>query len=170
MKLSSRISPDVVVAGVLLVAAVLSIVFIAALVAPPKTLLGRSMTAITPSMFPKLTLSLLALLSAAFLVRWFLKPPAEELSGFETQEWKRGLLFFALLIFYALAMKPLGFLISTALAMAAVSLLVGNRSAVQIVLLSVVSPIALYLASTRLLVVALPELSFIEFLYARLLG
>ena len=48
--------------------------------------------------------------------------------------------------------------------------LVGNRSPLQIGLVSIASPILLYLLATRLLAVSLPELSAIEFAYSRLLG
>ena len=75
-----------------------------------------------------------------------------------------------LLTCYALTMAPLGFVLSTALTMAAVSWLVGNRSVTQIVALSLAAPIALYLAATRLLAVSLPEQEFVEVLFARLLG
>jgi len=46
----------------------------------------------------------------------------------------------------------------------------GNRSPVQIALLSVLSPVLVYLAATRLLAVSLPELNANELLYSRLLG
>ena len=68
MKLLNRVAPDVLIAAVLLVLAGLSLLFLGSLVAPPKPLLGQSMTAITPSMFPSIVLSLLTLLCAIFLV------------------------------------------------------------------------------------------------------
>ena len=52
--------------------------------------------------------------------------------------------------------------------MVAVAWLAGNRSVVQIVAVSIISPIALYLVATRGLAVSLPELSSIEFFYARI--
>lgn len=78
-------------------------------------------------------------------------------------------MLFAVMLFYALAMAPIGFFFSSALSLAAVAWLAGNRSILQIVAVSVISPIALYLISTRGLAVSLPELSSIEFFYARLL-
>ena len=56
------------------------------------------------------------------------------------------------------------------ISMAVIAWLVGNRSVVQIIFMSVVSPIALYLVATRLLAVSLPELDFIELFYSRMLG
>ena len=53
--------------------------------------------------------------------------------------------------------------------MAAISWIAGNRSILQICAVSIICPIGLYLVSTRGLAVSLPELSSIEFFYARLL-
>jgi putative tricarboxylic transport membrane protein len=71
---------------------------------------------------------------------------------------------------YALTMQPVGFLISSVTAVVLLSLHMGNRSVVQIALLALLGPVLLYLASTRLLAVSLPELNLIELGYARLLG
>lgn len=169
MKFSERLSPDAVIVAVLFIAAVLSVIFVGSLVAPPKTLLGRSMTAILPSLFPNLILSMLALFCAVFLFRWFTSPPPDQLLGFSAQGWPGGVAFFAVLTFYALVMKPFGFFLSTAVTLAVLSWLVGNRTIWQIILISLLAPVVLYLIATRLLAVSLPELSTIEFFYARLL-
>ena len=80
----------------------------------------------------------------------------------------RVVMLFAVMLFYALSMSPLGFFLSSALSMVAVAWLAGNRSIVQIVAVSIISPVALYLVATRGLAVSLPELSAIEFFYARI--
>ena len=80
---------------------------------------------------------------------------------------RRVVMLFGVMFFYALTMQPFGFFISSALSMAAVSWIAGNRSVFQIIAVSVLCPIGLYLVSTRGLAVSLPELSSIEFLYAR---
>ena len=53
------------------------------------------------------------------------------------------------------------------ISLAAVSWIAGNRSIPQICAVSILSPILLYLVATRGLAVSLPELSWVEFLYAR---
>lgn len=166
-----RIEADIVLGGLLLVLSCLGLVFLGSLVAEPKVLLGRSLTAITPALFPSLVLSGLALLSALFLGRTVRRSSKTAAKG-STNLFilGRGVLLFAIMIFYALAMKPFGFLLSTVPALASVSFLVGNRSPWQIGLVSIASPILLYLVATRLLAVSLPELSAIEFAYSRLLG
>ncbi|MGI9435273.1 MAG: tripartite tricarboxylate transporter TctB family protein [Geminicoccaceae bacterium] len=168
------IEADIVLGGLLLVLSCLGLVFLGSLVAEPKVLLGRSLTAITPALFPSFVLSGLALLSALFLGRRILtirrSPNTGVEGGAELDRHRPGFLLFAIMIFYALAMKPFGFLLATVPALALVSYLVGNRSPLQIGLVSIVSPILLYLVATRLLAVSLPELSMIEFAYSRLLG
>lgn len=138
------------------------------LVAEPKVLFGRSLTAIAPSLFPQIVLASLTILS--FLLAWQIhrsEPDGSIPSGIYGLQ--RGAAFFGCMTFYALTMTPFGFLISSAISMAALSVLSGNRTVWQIVLLCTVSPVLLYLAATRLLAVSLPELNAIELFYARIL-
>jgi len=138
------------------------------LVATPKVLFGRSLTAIPPSLFPQLVLGTLSILSFALAWRIHRSPPDESIpSGIYGVG--RGAAFFGVMTFYALTMTPFGFFISSALSMAAMSVLTGNRTIWQIALLCLIAPPLLYLAATRLLAVSLPELNAIELFYARLL-
>ncbi|MEM9127765.1 MAG: tripartite tricarboxylate transporter TctB family protein [Pseudomonadota bacterium] len=163
----SKITAETWLTAAFLVLAGLGTIFMGQLVAEPKVLFGRSLTAIPPSLFPSLVLGALAALAAIRLyqIRSAFFSTLPEATG--TSALGRVVMLFAVMFFYAFAMKPLGFLISSALSMAAVSWIAGNRSIVQICLVSVLSPVALYLISTRGLAVALPELSAIEFFYAR---
>jgi putative tricarboxylic transport membrane protein len=151
-----------------LVMSVLALLSIGWLVAAPKLLFGRSLTAITPSLFPQIVLGTLAVLSFALAWQINRNPPDEAIpSGIYGLS--RGAAFFGVMTFYALTMTPFGFLISSAISMAALSVLSGNRTVWQIVLLCTLGPALLYLAATRLLAVSLPELNAIELFYARLL-
>ena len=169
-KLSTRISPQILVLTVLLGLSLSGLIFIDSLVAAPKLLFGRSLSALAPSMFPMIILSALAILCGLSLFVVLREEAEERDLGPSRQEWLRGIAFFALMTVYALTMEPFGFLLSTALAIALSTYLMGNRSPVQILALSFVAPVAMYLAATRLLVVSLPELDFIELAYARILG
>jgi putative tricarboxylic transport membrane protein len=168
--LSLRMTPEVTVLLVLAIAGGLGVLFIDALVAPPKLLFGRSLTAITPSLFPVIILSTMTALSILALILLRGTAGADRDAALTHGEWRRGFIFFAIMTFYALVMEPFGFLISSIMAMVLLSLQMGNRSVWQIALLSCLSPILLYLAATRLLAVSLPELNLIELAYARLLG
>ena len=168
---NKRTDPAVIVSAILCALSVLSVLFMSQLVAPPKVLFGRSLTAISPTMFPYLILTALAALNALYLYHCKNRP-----DGFlheptlNNDSRTKGALFFAIMLFYSLTMVPFGFFISSALSLAMATILVGNRSVIQIVLVSIVPPVVLYLGATRLLAVALPELSPIEFFYAYVLG
>ncbi|MGJ8571948.1 MAG: tripartite tricarboxylate transporter TctB family protein [Hoeflea sp.] len=165
-----RVTPEVVVATILLVGSLLGIIFMGYLVAPPKLLMGRALTAIMPGLFPGITFTGIALFCALFLVSLRGAPGQERGTAPTRSEWQRGIVFFGIMILYALTMEPIGFLFSSALAIVLLCLQMGNRSPIQIALLSVLSPVLIYLAATRLLAVSLPELNAIELLYSRVLG
>ncbi len=171
MNLGNRtITPELWITAILLVLAVLSLLFLGALVAPPKVLLGRSLTAIEPALFPSLILTLLAMLCAIQIAATLRRDEQGTESDGMLNGWRRGAILFLIMTFYALAMEPFGFLISTAISVAAMAVLIGNRSIPQMLAMSFISPIALYLIATRVLAVSLPELSAIEFAYSRILG
>ena len=167
-----RAAPEVLTIATLLVISVLALVFINSLVEPPKLLFGRSLTAIEPSLFPLIVIALLAVLCAIlmYLIRFAGAETADSVEDLSAEEWRRGMAFFAIMMCYALTMAPFGFFVSSAIAMIAMSLLMGTRSIFQILCVSLIGPVLLYLAATRLLAVALPELNAIEIFYARLLG
>lgn len=162
----SRLSAEAWLTGALLLVSLSCLVLMNVLVAKPKLLFGRSLNAIEPTLFPSIVLAMIAILSAGLLFARRHTLIVKIQSEREAGSLVLALQFFAILVFYALAMNPLGFLISTALSLAAISFLAGNRSLLQILAVSVVSPIALYLIATRGLAVSLPELSTIEFAYA----
>ena len=163
-------TPETLTTLALLIASVLSFAFINSLVAEPKALFGRSLSAIPPSLFPSITLALLAILCVVALVLIVSGTVAEQDAKMDRAQWFRSILLFGIMILYALIMLPFGFLISTAIATTLISLQMGARSPIQIVLVAVLGPASLYLAATRLLAVSLPELNAIELFYARILA
>ena len=172
MKSLQRAAPEVLIVIALLVLSILALVFLGSLVEPPKLLFGRSLTAITPSLFPMIIIAALAIMCA--ILMFVMRAGGAETTGggevLSKSEWQRGLAFFAIMIAYALTMAPFGFLISSAISMIALSLLMGTRSVLQIIGVAGLGPVLLYLAATRLLAVSLPELNTIEIFYSRLLG
>ena len=167
MRVLKFLTAEAWLAGLLALLGILGLAFMSDLVAAPKVLFGRSLTAIPPSLFPSLVLGALAILACMLLYALRKSLLADESKTFEEGAFLRVVLLFAIMIFYALTMSPLGFFISSALSLVGVAWLAGNRSIVQICIVSVVSPIALYIVATRGLAVSLPELSTIEFFYAR---
>ena len=165
---------EIAVAGTLLLVAAAFIVFIDSLVAAPKRLLGRSLTAIEPNLFPLISMAMMIGLCAVFLYSvWRFRvsgPAVSEANAEDQSDWVRVGMFFAILTLYALMFYPAGFLISTFIAMGLLSLLAGNRNILHILALAILCPIGLYIVATRLLLVSLPELSVIEFAFAAVLG
>lgn len=165
-------TPETMVLAALLVLSLAGLAFMGHLVAAPKLLFGRSLSAIPPSLFPRIILAALALLSALCLVRIGLQgaQAARRASTLSHGEWRRGVVFFAIMLLYALTMVPLGFFLSSAVTVTLLGWHMGNRSWLQSALMALIAPTALYLAATRLLAVSLPELAPIELFYARVLG
>lgn len=161
-------SPETLTTVALLIGSIASIIFMNSLVAPPRALFGRSLSAIEPSLFPTIALVIMAILCALALLLIYTGTVAEQDAGMTRGQWTRAVLLFGIMILYALTMLPLGFLISTTIAIILISLQMGERSVLQIVLVAAIGPVALYLAATRLLAVSLPELVAIEQFYANI--
>jgi len=159
-------------------AALASIIALPSLVAKPKMLFGRSLSAMEPSLFPLITLALIVVMSCLllpFAIRGMLRTTksfddnAVALGITEKPTFKVAI-FFVILVFYGLLLKPVGFLISSFLVISMLSLLLGNRNWIQIFLFASLCPIALYLIATRGMLVSLPELNQIEFFYANIIN
>ena len=134
----------------------------------PKTgMLRRRGVLNTPTLFPSIVLTFMFLLCAVQLVLNFsAKTQGDGASGLAG--WRRGAVFFGIMTVYALAMVPIGFIISSAITIAVLSLFIGNRNIVQIIAVALLGPVLLYLAATRLLAVSLPELNGIELAISRM--
>ena len=170
MKTIKSITAEAWLTGAFALIGVLGILFMSDLVAKPKALLGRTLTAIEPSLFPLLVLGALALLACGLLFTLRGSLLAKQSNTFDEGAVYRVVALFAVMFFYALTMAKIGFFISTLMSLAAIAWIAGNRSLSEISAVSIISPIALYLVATRGLAVSLPELSSIEFLYARILN
>lgn len=165
---------ETAIAGSLLALAVAFSLFMDMLVAKPKTLFGRSLNAIEPSSFPYLAMGLMVLLCGLFFFARYRRADADDgdadAGPMSEANWLNIAAFFAILLVYALMFKPVGFLISTFIAMVFLSLLAGSRHYLQIVLFALLLPLAFYLLATRVLLVSLPEQPWLELLIARVLG
>lgn len=153
----------------LLIASTLSLACLSVMISTPKALFGGSLSAISPSLFPSIVLVLLAAMCIGTLALNRMAPPEAAAEGLSRSEWLRAIALFGIMTLYALTMGSFGFLISSAIATALIALQMGARGPLQIACVALVAPVLLYLGATRLLAVSLPELSVIEFAYARLL-
>ena len=153
---------DVTFSAVVLVLAVLALLFGGWLIAEPPIPLGPDILAMSPSVFPTLVLAGTVLVSFLFLLTqaragtlW--KPPGstEDRAGYG-ELYRQGL-FVVITVTCALLLTSLGFLTTMFLLMTSTSILVGNRSPLQILALSVVLPLCFYVAVTHVLRTELPE-------------
>jgi len=159
-------------------AAIAAIAALPSLVAKPKMLFGRSLSAMEPSLFPYITLTLIAVFSILLVLFSSValkRTPNNADSKTNTltlteRPMFRVTVFFVTLVAYGLLLKPVGFLISSFLAISVLSLLLGNRNWLQILLFAILCPACLYLLATRGMLVSLPELDAIELFYANIIN
>jgi len=159
-------------------AAVAAIVALPTLVAKPKMLFGRSLSAMEPSLFPKITLILIVVMACLLVplaihgMRQTRDTTENNTSSLPVTEkpFFKVTVFFFVLVAYGLLLKPVGFLISSFLVISTLSLLLGNRNWIQIFLFASVCPVVLYLLATRGMLVSLPELNAIELFYANIIN
>jgi len=98
------------------------------IVAAPKMLFGRQLTAISPALFPYIVLAALGVLTALFLRSALLhqRETSDDIEHVTPEGWKRGAALFMAMLAYALLMQPIGFLFSTFLAICTISWIAGT--------------------------------------------
>ncbi|MFL2546204.1 MAG: tripartite tricarboxylate transporter TctB family protein [Candidatus Rariloculaceae bacterium] len=162
-----RPQADIAFTAVVLLLAVLALIFGGWLIAQPPIPLGSDILAMSPSVFPTLIVAGTAIVSLLFLVGqarvgmlW--RTPGTSAPATQAAAIYRQILFVAITVACALALPLLGFLTTMFLLMASTSILVGNRSPIQILSLSIVLPLSFYVAVTHVLRTELPEADVIE--------
>jgi putative tricarboxylic transport membrane protein len=113
-----------------------------------------------PRFVPLIVAIGLILLSAAFLVRTFVRPDTElaERSAAEdaATHWATPALLVVAMVAYALLLEPLGYILATALFFVPVARLLGSRSIVRDVVTGLLLAVGLFTAFTQYLGVSLP--------------
>jgi len=123
----------------------------------PRLILGRSLTGLDPALFPRVTAGCMLLLSIAYLIRSRNMKEANNFRGVELSGYVNVAVTVVVLAIYALLLEPIGFVASSALTVAALTTLYGNRNIFLIGLTSLGIPLAIYYLCTRFLLVFLPE-------------
>jgi putative tricarboxylic transport membrane protein len=163
----ARPQADIAFTAVVLLLAVLALIFGSWLIVQPPIPLGPDILAMSPSLFPTLIVAVTAIVSLLYLVGqarigmlW--KTPGTSEPVAQAAAIYRQIFFVAITVGCALALTSLGFLTTMFLLMASTSILVGNRSPIQILSLSIVLPLSFYIAVTHVLRTELPEADVIE--------
>ncbi len=143
------------VAGAVLLAASVAI-FVAVFSIP-----GREGWSVSGPRFVPLIVSIgLIVLSAAFLLRTFVRPDMELAKRSAEEDavthWATPALLMVAMVAYALLMEPLGYILSTALFFVPVARLLGSHSLVRDVIVGIVLAVGLFTAFTQFLGVSLP--------------
>ena len=129
-------------------------------VAKPLRLFGRSLTGLDPALFPRLVLGAMLLVALRYFA---ISPRLDERSlfqGVDRAAYFRVAVTVACLAGYALALPAIGYVASGIVLMLVLTVFYGNRDHRLTVAVSVLVPFAIYLGTTRLLQVSLPEFPF----------
>lgn len=123
----------------------------------PRLILGRSLTGLDPALFPRIAAVSMLLLSIAYLIQSRSLKEVNSFRGVELSGYANVALTIVVLMIYAMLLEPIGFVASSALTVAALTVLYGNRNIYLIGLTSLGIPLAIYDLCTRRLLVFLPE-------------
>ncbi len=152
-----KINFNTKVAVFLILFSILFYVLIPYQIAKPKLFMGRALMGMKPTLFPRLTMIGLLGLSVWYFIHSF---NLEERNLFKDLD-RKGLtrigVTFVILVAYALLLEPLGFVLSSALTVGALTLYLGNRNIFILFLVIIVIPLAIFFIFTRALHVSLPE-------------
>jgi len=123
----------------------------------PKLFMGRSLMYMTPSLFPRLSIIALFILSLWYLTHSFQIKEKNLFREIGKKSYIRVLVTFVVAAGYALLFEPLGFVLASALMVAILTVYYGNRNVVIILLVLAGAPLAIYFIFTSVLKVSLPE-------------
>ena len=167
---------DVRFTAVVLVLSVLALLFSGSLIVDPPIPLERDLMAMSPRVFPYLILLGTVFVAAIFLGirireadpgRGIPEGPGDRAATRAAS--LRQAAFLVITVACALLLNTLGFLITMFMLMASTSVLVGNRNPVQVLGISIVIPLAFYIAVTHVMRTALPEIDLVQRAMAPLL-
>jgi hypothetical protein len=123
----------------------------------PKLLFGRAFMDMKPTLFPTLAAIGMFVLSGIALVQSLRNPLEEPFKGLDRTIGIQLSVIIVMLYGFALTFDPLGYWISGILVSLALSLYLGNRNIVTLLVLSLGVPSFIYFVFTKLLLVSLPE-------------
>lgn len=158
---------DIRFTGIVFILAVLALLFSSQLIVEPPIPLTTDLLAMSPRVFPFLILLSMALVALIFLLSEARVGAFKAISSTEngnrvsTNFW-RQIAFLIITIICALLLNRLGFITTMFLLMTSTSVLVGNRSLVQILCISILVPVSFYIVVTHVLRTALPEVDVVQ--------
>jgi len=129
-------------------------------VAKPQKLFGRALSALDPTLYPRLVLGALLVIAIVYFV---VSSRLRELNLFraiDVQGYFNVGVSLVCVVAYAFALPILGFVVSGIVLTFVLTVFYGNRNHYLTVAVSVLAPVAIYYGATRLLLVSLPEFPY----------
>ena len=157
-----RINFNTKAAVFLILFSILFYVLIPYQIAKPKLFMGRDLMDMKPTLFPRLTMLGLLGLSMWYFIHSFNLKEKNLFKELDRKALTRIVVALIIFVAYALLLEPLGFVLSSALTVGALTLYLGNRNIFILFLVIVVIPLLIFFIFTRALHVSLPEIPFFE--------
>ncbi len=151
-----RINFNTIVAIFLILFSIVAFFLIPYQIEKPKLFMGRSLMQMEPSLFPRVSIIGLFILSLFYLMSSFKLNEKNLFRELEKQNYLKVLVTLVIFVAYALLIEPLGFVLSSALMVGSLSYYYGNRNLIVYFLILIGAPLIIYFIFTRVLLVSLP--------------
>lgn len=152
-----RINFNTKVAIFLILFSILFYVLIPYQIAKPKLFMGRVLMGMKPTLFPRLTMIGLLGLSIWYFIHSFNLREKNLFKELDRKSITRVVVTFLIFLAYAMLLEPLGFVLSSALTVGALTFYLGNRNIFILFVVIIGIPVAIFFIFTRALRVSLPE-------------
>jgi len=152
-----KINFNTVAALFLIIFSIAAFILIPYQIEKPKFFMGRSLMYMTPSVFPRLSIVGLFIFSVWYLIHSFEIKEKNLFRELGKNSYIRVLVTFVVTVGYALLFEPLGFVLSSALMVAILTIYYGNRNVFIILLVLAGAPLTIYFIFTHVLKVSLPD-------------
>jgi len=123
----------------------------------PPVLFGTTSAALDPAFFPELVAACFMLVGLCYLYTSFRLNDANGFRGLKKHNYVSVAFTTVMFVVYASILQPLGFILSSALVVAVLSIFYGARHWLTIMLVAIGVPAVVYVVFRRILMVALPE-------------
>lgn len=148
---------NTVLAGACILFSIFLFLIIPSEVERPPVLFGTASAGLDPAFFPELVATCFMIVGLLYLRASFSLNDANGFRGLKRHNYSSVAFTTVMFVVYASILVPLGFILSSALVVAVLSVFYGARHWPMIVLVAVGVPAVVYVVFRRILSVALPE-------------
>jgi len=126
-------------------------------IAKPKLLFGRSLMDMGPTLFPQIAAIGLAVASICSLIQGLINPEKNPFRDIIPRARRDISVVIVALFIFASVFEPLGYIIASMFFTAGLSIYLGNRNYLTVIVFSIGVTMAVFLVFTKLLQISLPE-------------